>query len=104
MKRWKRTIISSVVFGVIAFFAVGFMVDFYILPHIEKKIQKVGYSGTYTFQTIPKDILNEASYGLTKVTKDGTIQQRLSEKDWLDSLRRHGITGRPRLEEPTGFD
>ena len=80
MKRWKRTIISSVVFGVIAFFAVGFMVDFYILPHIEKKIRKVGYSGTYTFQTIPKDILNEASYGLTKVTKDGTIQPAAAYK------------------------
>ena len=37
-------------------------------------------------------------------TESGLLQQGLEEKVWLDSLRRYGMTEKPRLHEPTGFD
>lgn len=52
----------------------------------------------------PTDSANSIPGYFILNTKNGTIRQGLSEKVWLDSLRGYGITEKPRLHEPTGFD
>lgn len=32
------------------------------------------------------------------------VQQGLSEKQWMDSLRKYGITEKPRLHKPSRYD
>ncbi|HVT01722.1 MAG TPA: ABC transporter substrate-binding protein [Patescibacteria group bacterium] len=73
VKKWKKTILSSIVGGVLVFFIIFALLDFYLLPLIQKKVQKIGYSGSYTVTNLPNNILQNVSYGLTKVEKDGSI-------------------------------
>lgn len=72
-KKMRRTIISSLLFGIIIFFAIVGLVNYYFRPLIFKTTENVGYTGTYTVQTIPKEILNQVSFGLTKVDSGGQI-------------------------------
>jgi peptide/nickel transport system substrate-binding protein len=69
----KRTIFSSLIIGIIIFFACVGLLNYYLRPLIYKTTENVGYAGTYTVQTIPNEILNQVSYGLTKVNADGEI-------------------------------
>lgn len=69
----KRTILSSLIIGIIIFFGIIGLLNYYLRPLIYKTTENVGYTGTYTVQTIPNEILNQVSYGLTKVDKDGKI-------------------------------
>jgi peptide/nickel transport system substrate-binding protein len=59
--------------GIIIFFALVGLINYYFRPLIFKTIENVGYTGTYTIQTIPKEILNQISYGLTKVEVNGQV-------------------------------
>lgn len=74
IKRWYKTIFSSVLIGVVIFFIVVFAFDFYFLPLLQKKVQKIGYIGIYTVDSIPQNIMNDVSYGLTKVDPNGKIE------------------------------
>lgn len=73
LRRWSKTILSSLIFGVIFFFAIIFIINFYFLPRVQKKVQKIGYWGTYRTDTLPHEILSDISYGLTKLNPDGTV-------------------------------
>lgn len=73
IKKWKRTIISSLLIGIVIFFALITFLSLYIYPHLEKKVQRIGYWGVFTPLTLPEEILNDISYGLTKVDKKGEI-------------------------------
>lgn len=73
-KRMKRTILSSLILGILIFFALVGLINFYFLPFFFKTTENIGYAGSYTAQTIPENIISEVSYGLTKVEKDGTIK------------------------------
>jgi len=77
-KRWSKTILISLIFGVIFFFAIIFIINFYFLPRIQKKVQKIGYWGIYRTDTLPHEILSDISYGLTKVNPDGTVSPAAS--------------------------
>jgi len=68
----------SLIFGVIFFFAIIFIINFYFLPRIQKKVQKIGYWGIYRTDTLPHEILSDISYGLTKVNPDGTVSPAAS--------------------------
>lgn len=72
-KKMRRTIISSLILGILIFFALIGLVNYYFRPLIFKTTENVGYTGTYTVQTIPKEILNQISYGLTKVDATGQV-------------------------------
>lgn len=72
-KRWNKTIISSIIFGSVFFFVIAFALNFYILPRIQKRVQKIGYAGAFTLKTIPPEILSDVSYGLTLLNRDQTI-------------------------------
>lgn len=73
IKRWKRTILASLIIGAAAFFCVSLLITYYFLPLINRDYQKIGYSGAYTLKTLPDEILSEISYGLTQVEDDGKI-------------------------------
>ncbi len=69
----RRTIISSLILGILIFFALIGLINYYFRPLIFKTTENVGYTGTYTIQTMPKEILNQISYGLTKVNSGGQV-------------------------------
>lgn len=48
------------------------------LPFVEK--ETIGIVGTYTVNSLPQEILNKVSKGLTKTEKDGTIRPDIAEK------------------------
>ena len=79
-KKMRRTIISSVVLGFIVFFAFVGLLNYYFRPLLFKTTESVGYSGTYSLQTLPRDILKEISYGLTTVNDKGEILPGAAEK------------------------
>lgn len=78
-KRMKTTIIGSLIIGIIVFFGFIGLLNYYLRPLIFKTTQNVGYAGTYTLQNIPDQILNEVSFGLTKMEKNGEIKPGAAE-------------------------
>lgn len=79
-KKWNRTIISSIILGAIFFFVIAFSLNFYIVPRLQKKVQKIGYAGAYTLQTIPKEILSDVSYGLTEIDENQAVKPAAAYK------------------------
>jgi ABC-type transport system substrate-binding protein len=47
--------------------------NFYILPSIDNKIQRVGVFGTFTPDNLPQTLLTDVSYGLTQIDESGDI-------------------------------
>lgn len=86
-KRWYKTILSSLVIGVLIFFAIGFIVNFYVLPSLQKKVQKIGLVGVYSPENIPDDILSDVSFGLVKISQDGSVLPAAAYK-W--EIRKNG--------------
>ena len=78
-KKMRRTIISSLILGILVFFAIVGLLNYYFRPLIFKTTENIGYAGTYTVQTLPREILEEVSYGLTKVDKDGRVLPAAAE-------------------------
>lgn len=73
LKKWRRTIFLSVIIGIIFFFIAFSLLNFYVFPQIQKKIQRIGYWGIYTTKTLPQSITDDISFGLTKVSPQGEI-------------------------------
>lgn len=71
-KKWKKILLFSFVFGLLGFFALSVALTYVFpsLPFFEK--QKVGLVGAYTFDTLPGEVINNVSMGLTIVGDDGT--------------------------------
>lgn len=93
----RRTIISSLLLGILIFFAIIGLINYYFRPLIFKTTENIGYTGTYTIQTIPKEILSQISYGLTKVESSGQVLPAASsswtikgDKMYVFKIR-HGI-------------
>lgn len=78
-KKMRRTIISSVVIGILVFFAFIGLLNYYFRPLLFKTTENIGYAGTYSIQTLPREILKEVSYGLTTVDSEGKILPAASE-------------------------
>lgn len=72
-KKWKKTVLLSLLFGGILFFLMLLLFSFYIQPIIDKKTEKIGIAGIYTVNSLPDDVLNQMSYGLTIVDENGKI-------------------------------
>lgn len=81
-KKMRRTIISSVVLGILVFFAFVGLLNYYFRPLIFKTTENIGYSGTYTIQTLPKEILTDISFGLTSIDLKGQIRPAAAES-WV---------------------
>ncbi len=79
-KKMRRTIISSVVLGILVFFAFIGLLNYYFRPLLFKTTENVGYSGTYSIQNLPRGILKEISFGLTTVNEKGEVLPGAAEK------------------------
>lgn len=73
VKKWKKTIFSSILLGAIAFFGVLLLLNYYIFPLFNNNYEKIGYAGSFTLPTLPEEILQDVSYGLTSVDNKGQI-------------------------------
>lgn len=81
IKKWRKTIFLSFVFGLIVFFILKFGANYFIplVPFIQK--ETIGLVGAYTSDNLPPEILNKLSTGLTYVEKDDTIKPNIA-KSW----------------------
>lgn len=78
-KKMRRTIISSIILGILVCFAFIGLLNYYFRPLIFKTTKNIGYAGTYSVQTLPKSILDEVSYGLTTVNEKGEVKSATAE-------------------------
>src|SRR5688572_1359074 len=78
--RWYKAIFTSLLLGVVIFFAVAFIFNFYFLPMVQKKVQKVGFVGTYRTDSIPAPVMKDVSYGLTTVGANARVTKGAAEK------------------------
>jgi len=76
LKRWKKTVFLSILLGVGIFFACILTFTLYLQPIFEKKVEKVGFSGTFSPVTLPDSIVYEISHGLTEVTSSDQIKPK----------------------------
>lgn len=81
LKRWKKTVIASIVIGVSAFFGLVLLLNYYVFPIFSNKHEKIGYSGSYTLSSLPDEILKNISYGLTVIDSKGQIKNGIA-KSW----------------------
>jgi peptide/nickel transport system substrate-binding protein len=73
IKRWKKTIFTSLIIGFVMS-AIGILIlNFYILPSLDNKIQRIGVFGVFTPDTLPTALLSDVSYGLTQIDESGAI-------------------------------
>lgn len=97
VKRWKRTIFYSILAGVVIALTGFAFIDFSLRPLVEKQVQRIGYAGAYTFNTIPSSIIGNISYGLTTVESDGEVKPKAASsweisdggKDFIFHIRPH---------------
>ncbi len=79
-KKWKKTILFSVVIGISIFFLAVSAFNYFLQPRVNDKVNSVGYQGTYTLTSAPKEIFNDVSYGLTKIDENGKVVPGAAEK------------------------
>lgn len=98
LKRMKKTIASSIVLGILVFFAIAGLLNFYFRPLFQNTTKNIGYWGTYTTQNIPDTILGEISNGLTVINRDSSISKGIAESWTINNNKeytfkiKHGIT------------
>ncbi|MFI5265595.1 MAG: ABC transporter substrate-binding protein, partial [Candidatus Levyibacteriota bacterium] len=47
--------------------------NYYVFPVFNNSVEKIGYAGSFTITTLPEELLQDVSYGLTIVNKNGQI-------------------------------
>lgn len=73
VKRWRKTIFTSILLGGVTFFLFLLGLNYYVLPLVRNSVEKIGYEGSYTLSTLPEEILSDVSYGLTTISPNGQI-------------------------------
>lgn len=73
IKKWKKTIFSSIFVGACAFFLSLLILNYYVFPIFNNSVVKIGYAGSYTLTTLPPEILENVSYGLTAIEPNGEV-------------------------------
>lgn len=79
LKKWRAVILTSILAGIVGFFLFFGILQLYIQPLISKQTQVIGYEGVVTPASIPEAILNDISYGLTRIDENGKILPAASE-------------------------
>jgi peptide/nickel transport system substrate-binding protein len=87
--KYRRQIIFGLIFGCISLIAIqNFIIPFYTAR--AKKILYIGVVGDYTVSTLPQNILNQISYGLTQQDESGNIIPGLASSwEATDSGKRY---------------
>ncbi|HRN96477.1 MAG TPA: ABC transporter substrate-binding protein [Candidatus Levybacteria bacterium] len=80
IKRWKRTILTSLIIGIIISGSGILLLNFYIRPSLDNKIQRIGVFGIYTPENLPENIISDVSYGLTAITENGSIKPAAAQR------------------------
>lgn len=80
VKRWKNTILYSVVGGILIFFLGFALFNFYLIPLLQKKVQRIGVAGAHTVRNLPEPILEDMSYGLTQVDETGRVKPKAATR------------------------
>ena len=73
IKKWKKTIFSSIFVGACVFFIFLLVLNYYIFPIFNNSVVKIGYAGSYTLTTLPHAVLENVSYGLTSVNPNSEV-------------------------------
>ncbi len=73
IKKWKKTIFSSIFVGACAFFLSLLILNYYVFPIFNNSVVKIGYAGSYTLSTLPSEILENVSYGLTAIEPNSEV-------------------------------
>lgn len=54
--------------------AILLILNTYLFPRLENRVEKIGLTGTYTIHSLPEEIVNEISFGLTSVNDKEEIK------------------------------
>ncbi|HMS22782.1 MAG TPA: ABC transporter substrate-binding protein [Candidatus Levybacteria bacterium] len=73
IKKWKKTIFSSIFVGACVFFLSLLVLNYYVFPIFNNSVVKIGYAGSYTLTTLPPAVLENVSYGLTAVQPNSEV-------------------------------
>ncbi|MEK7160035.1 MAG: ABC transporter substrate-binding protein [Patescibacteria group bacterium] len=78
IKKWRKTIFLSFLFGLIVFFVLKYGVNYFIplMPFTYR--ESIGMVGAYTSDNLPPEILFKLSTGLTRVDKDNNVLPSLA--------------------------
>jgi ABC-type transport system substrate-binding protein len=89
LKKWRRTILISFALGLIVFFILKFVVNYFIplMPFTQE--QTIGIIGAYTVDNLPSEILSKVSQGLVYAGPDDLPKPDLA-KSW--EIRNNGKT------------
>jgi ABC-type transport system substrate-binding protein len=79
-KKWGKSILIYFGIGLFVFFLLNLVLSYFItkLPFSQK--QTIGIVGSYTLDSLPPEIMNKISEGLTRAGPDGTIKPDIAEK------------------------
>jgi peptide/nickel transport system substrate-binding protein len=79
-KRWGKSILIYFGVGLVVFFLLNLVLSYFVtkLPFIQK--QTIGTVGSYTLDSLPREIISKISEGLTKMDEDGTVRPDIAEK------------------------
>ena len=79
-KKWGKNILIYFGLGLVVFFLLNKVLSYSItrLPFIEK--ETIGMVGSYTIDSLPREILSKISKGLTRTEIDGTVKPDIAEK------------------------
>lgn len=80
IRQQGRTIAASIITGILVFFSGLLFFNLYIKPLYGNKTQKIGYFGIYTVDSLPREVLDKISFGLTQIMPDGSIKPAASNK------------------------
>ena len=78
LKKWRKTIFLSFVFGLVVFFILKYGINYFIplIPFTQKVT--VGEVGAYTSDSLPHDIVSKISSGLTKLDENDRVLPALA--------------------------
>jgi peptide/nickel transport system substrate-binding protein len=80
IKRWRRTIFTSFILGILAFFILRYGINYFIplLPFTSE--EKIGVEGSYTADELPTFITSKVSMGLTTLDSNYKIRPGAAER------------------------
>lgn len=80
IKRWRRTIITSFVLGILAFFILRYGINYFVplLPFTNE--EKIGVEGSFTTDELPTFITSRVSMGLTTLDEKYNIRPGAAER------------------------
>lgn len=81
LKKWRRTIFLSFIFGLVVFFILRFGANYFIPLAFFSHRQAVGIVGAYTPDNLPPEILSKLSNGLTSIDGQDNIRPNIA-KSW----------------------